>query len=190
VVDDGLGQHGDWDTHVFVACHWRAKIKVFEVASHELSIGIRNDTVEQQFVGNDVGSFCCHVAREINAITADSPADTTGVFFFGMKGRHDAEISGLASFWNLGPINEEESIGAFGITKTLGQASNFLDVRGLPERSFAAFAQLFVLGDLIHIRVEGIAMKGKMLKWLGASNIGGLSCSVGRLSFAKSATET
>jgi hypothetical protein len=52
--NDGLGNGGDDNTHVFFAGHGRTQVEIFEVEGGEAGARSGNDAVEENFDGAEV----------------------------------------------------------------------------------------------------------------------------------------
>ena len=59
-------------------------------------------------------------------------------------------------------MDKVDSVGAFLVTVTLGEASNFVSIGSLPERDLAALTELMVIGELAGVGVEGVSAECKV----------------------------
>ena len=87
---DRVGDDGDGDAHVLVLFHGRVEIKIFEVDSHEASIGGGDDAIKEDLDGSEIGGFGADITIILDAITADGETDSTGVWFFRAEGSNNA----------------------------------------------------------------------------------------------------
>ena len=161
---DGFGDHTYGDAHVgeVFGFHWCFQVKVFEINRYEFAIGSRDDAVEHCFDSGEIGSLGADVAIVVDAVAANSEADTPRVGFFGAIGGDDSEISGFGAFGDFGDGDKDHGTGTGGhiSTVTLAEASDFVGAGGAPESTFAAVAEFGVLGDLAGVGIEGITMEG------------------------------
>ena len=165
---DGVGDDGDGDAHVGIVFgfHGSIKVKILEVACHETGVRGRDDAVEEGLDGDEVGGFCADVSIVLDAVPSDSKADAMGVGFFGAVGGDDTKVRWLDVFWYFGNRNEEHGVGAGGhvFSVALGEAADLVGAGGDPGGALTAIAEFGVLGDLACVWVEGVAVKGGVLK--------------------------
>jgi hypothetical protein len=75
LIDDGLGNGGNHNPHVFLLCHGRAEVEIFKIEGGEASVGSGNDAVEQNFDGAEVGGRSADVVEVMYEISSDGKAD-------------------------------------------------------------------------------------------------------------------
>lgn len=135
LCEDGLGDQGDWDHHVFVAVHVIVEVEVFEIHGHELGLGCGDDAVEQKFSSGKACGFGADVARVVNEVASDGPADSAWLCFFRAVGDNVAEIGGAAAFWDLVMADEMDGVGAFDLFVALGKAACFFCIGFFPKET-------------------------------------------------------
>jgi hypothetical protein len=84
LIDDGLGNGGNHNSHVFLPCHGRAEVEIFQIECGEASVGSGNDVVEQNFEGAEVGRWSADFVRVMDDIPSNGKADA---FFSVLCGR-------------------------------------------------------------------------------------------------------
>jgi len=94
------GYKGDPHVCIILLWHWGAQVEILEVTHHASSIWGGQNAVEEEFSGDEVGSFGADIAIILNLVTTDGPTHTVWYHFFGVVGAHDAEIGCLFVAWD------------------------------------------------------------------------------------------
>jgi len=172
---DGVWDDRDGDAHVFVLFHGSVKIEVLQIGSHELGIGGGDHAIEEDFDGSEIGGLGADITIILDAVAADGEAYTARVWFFRAEGSNNTEVGGFFAFWDGCDGDEEHGIGAGGhvLAMALAESAEFIFAGFNPEGAFTAFAEFNVVGKLTSVRVEGIAMEGKVVEGGGGGSAGG-----------------
>jgi hypothetical protein len=164
---NGVGNDGHRDAHVFIGVHGCVKVKVLKIASHEAGVERGDDdAVDHDFDSGEIGSLGANVASVIDTVATNGETNAARVGFFGAKGGNDAQICWLFVFWDLVSLNEKHGLSAGGHVGAvaLAKAPEFVFTGFNPEGTFATLAKFTVFGELAGVRVESIAMEGKVLR--------------------------
>ncbi len=105
--------------------------------------------------------FGTNVEGVINLVATARPADSARISIFRLHGGDNAEVlRDLATAGDGGDRNEEHCVGALDNPVTLGEPTDFVSIRCLPERAFATLAtKLLVLGKIAGIGIKRSSVK-------------------------------
>jgi hypothetical protein len=99
LIDDGLGNGGNRNLHVFFLGHGRAEVEVFYIEGSDTSMRSGNDAVEQNFDGAEVGGWSADFMGVMDEIPTDGKEDAFLLCFVWPFGGYKACIGGLPSVW-------------------------------------------------------------------------------------------
>ena len=66
LVDDVVGDIGNFYPHVFISSHWCAEIEILDVDCHVLGTAYGDDAIEDNFGGEEVGCGCAAVKERMD----------------------------------------------------------------------------------------------------------------------------
>jgi len=164
VIHDCWGNNSDRDAHVGIVggLHGCAKVEILEVTHHAPRAGGGDNTVEEEFGSDDVGSFGADIAQVFNLVTTNGPPDMMRHRFFRSMGAYNAEISGTLSWGNGSHRDEEHSVSPGNSIGTLGKSVDFGCIGMLPEAAIGAVAKFLLFGKLASIGIKGVAVQSSM----------------------------
>jgi hypothetical protein len=97
LIDDGLGNGGNQNSHVFLPCHGRVEVEIFQIKGGKASVGSGNDAVEQNFDGAEVDGWSADFFGAMDEIPSDGKADAFFLCFVWPFGGDEACIGGFPS---------------------------------------------------------------------------------------------
>jgi len=91
------------------------EVKVGDVHCHELCICCRNNTVEQNFGGKHVGSWCGNITGVIDVVPAHYKAGVIGFLLFGLYCAHELAICDVLQsiVGDVFLVHKFDGVGAF-----------------------------------------------------------------------------
>ena len=158
LFNDGLGEQPDGDAHILIAFHGHTEVEIFEIRGQEFCIWCGDYAVDQDFGGHQVGGFGADFEGVVDFVTADSPTLMMWIRFLEGQRRHNAEVSGFATS-RIGEEDRNEkdgSICAFDGAVALCEASDFVAIGTLPNRSVTALTELAILSNFARVGVDGM----------------------------------
>ena len=134
LVNDLLGDVGEFHSHVFVSIEWGIEIHVTDVHCHVLGTWSGNDTVDVNFECFKARGFSADISGVVqNEVAAASDAGPVGLFFLGADGTDNSGVGDCAARWYLRFCDEDECVGAiYFVPKALGKASEFVGTGLVP----------------------------------------------------------
>ena len=160
--NDVVGQHPNGDAHIFVTCHWRSQVKIFEVGGEEHAIFGGEDAVDQQFGSGEVGGLGADVERIIDLVAADGPTNAMWLCLFRSPCRNRAQIRNFATLGNGGDGDEVNGVGALDVAVPLRETTDFFGIGMAPNVAVAALAEFAILGNFAGVRIDGVTVVGKV----------------------------
>ena len=70
LVDDVVGDIGNFDPHEFISFHWHVEIEIFDVDCHVSGTACGDDAIEDNFDGKEVDRGCAIVEERTDSISA------------------------------------------------------------------------------------------------------------------------
>ena len=144
LVNDGLGNDFERDAHVFIAFHIVVEEEVFDVHSHEPSIGGGDSAVDDELGSDEAGCFCAHLKGVVNFVSTNCVADSACFGFEGAISTDDAHVGGFAALGDGRFVDEVHCVGAFDGFVALAESAKFVAVGFFPLRAIAGLDEFRV----------------------------------------------
>ena len=93
-----------------------AEKEVFKVEAGKLCVWGRNDAVEKDLCGCEIGGLCGDFTRVVDFVAANGDADAARYFLSGSIGYDDANIGGFATGWYFRAFDPAACVGCCCLT--------------------------------------------------------------------------